>query len=74
MMTNPKCYMNNCFANKDGECCVLVDYPSTDPCSFFKTRKQVDAGREDAHKKLVKDGRWDLIKKYEYNRYSRRMK
>ena len=63
----PKCNNMKCFQNKDGRHCeILTDYPSQ-PCPFFKTEEQVEIDRQIAHKKLADEGKFDLIKKYEYN-------
>ena len=67
----PICNQINCFANKCGRYCdILTDNPSN-PCPFYKTDEQVEEGRVQAHRKLVDDGAFDLIEKYEYNPYRR---
>lgn len=64
----PKCNKVDCFQNKCGARCELL----TDPivgheCPFYKTDKEVDLGRIEAHQKLIEMNRYDLIQKYEYN-------
>lgn len=67
MPAKPKCTHIDCFQNKCGARCELLnDYP-TDPCPFFKTDKQVEEGRQWAHKRLVDNDRFDLIEQYEHN-------
>ena len=67
-----KCNKSNCFQNKCGVRCELLTEPtSQQPCPFFKTEEEVEAGRVWAHRKLAREGKWDLIKKYEYNPYRR---
>lgn len=64
----PKCNRVDCFQNKCGARCeLLTDYPSKQPCPFFKTMEEVEKGRMEAHKKLADEGKFDLIQKYEYN-------
>ena len=64
----PKCNRMDCFQNKCGvRCELLTDHPSVQPCPFYKTEEQVEIGRQEAHAKLVKKGRRDLIQLYEYN-------
>ena len=66
--TRPKCNRVDCFQNKCGARCeLLTDYPSIQPCPFFKTEAEVEKGRMEAHKKLADEGKFDLIQKYEYN-------
>lgn len=67
----PRCNKMDCFMNKCGTRCeLLTDYPSQ-PCPFFKTDAEVEKGRQEAHQKLVKEGKYDLIQMYEYNPYRR---
>ena len=64
----PRCNEMNCFANKCGvRCELLTAPPSVYPCPFFKTDTQLEIDRQKAHKKLADEGKYDLIKKYEYN-------
>lgn len=63
----PICNNVNCFQNKTGRYCeLLTDIPSQ-PCPFFKTQEKADIDRQEAHKKLADEGKWDLIQMYEYN-------
>lgn len=65
----PICYKDDCFQNKCGAACeLLTEYPSH-PCPFYKTYEQVETDRMKAHKKLIDEGRFDLVRKYEYNPY-----
>ena len=67
MSMKPKCNRIDCFQNKCGARCELLnDYPSQ-PCPFFKTVEQCDNDRLKAHKKLMEEGKVDLVQKYEYN-------
>lgn len=67
-MYKPRCNEKKCFQNKCGTVCeLLTGHPSTYPCPFFKTKEEVKIGRQEAHKKLADSGKWDLIRKYEYN-------
>ena len=69
--SKPKCNRMDCFQYKCGARCeLLTDYPSQ-PCPFYKTDAEVEIGRIEAHKKLVEEGRQDLIQYYEYNPYRR---
>ena len=68
----PRCNREKCFQNKCGVYCeLLTDYPSKQPCPFYKTQEQADNDRLVAHKKLASEGKWDLIQMYEYNPYRR---
>lgn len=68
----PRCNCTDCFQNPTGRACeLLTDHPSKQPCPFFKTHEQADIDRQIAHKKLADEGKYDLIKKYEYNPYRR---
>lgn len=67
MATYIKCPQSDCFQNRCGvRCDLLTGYPSY-PCAFYKTEEQVERERIQAHNKLLKEGRVDLIQKYEYN-------
>ena len=66
--SRPRCEQIDCFQNKCGARCELLDdQPSTQPCPFFKTKAEAEEGRLKAHKRLVELGMTDLITKYEYN-------
>ena len=72
MPAKPKCTKVDCFQNKCGARCELLIEPIVGhECPFYKTDKEVDQGRIDAHQKLVNMERFDLIQKYEYNPYRR---
>jgi len=63
----PRCTKMDCFQNKCGRACELLNAPPSQPCPFYKTVEEVDRGRQEAHKKLADAGRFDLIQMYEYN-------
>lgn len=66
----PICYKSDCFRNKCGIYCGLLDdIPSVHPCPFYKTDAEADSGILEAHNKLLAMGEkgMELIKKYEYN-------
>jgi hypothetical protein len=48
-------------------CDLLDDYPSKEPCPFYKTDAEAENGYIAAHNRLLDMGRLDLIRKYEYN-------
>ena len=64
----PICNKVDCFRNKCGMYCDLLDdYPSKEPCPFYKTDAEAENGYIAAHNRLLDMGRLDLIRKYEYN-------
>ncbi len=51
--------------NNHRKCTVLENNDfGGKPCPFFKTREQADADYEAAYRRLVEQGRFDLIQKY----------
>ena len=67
-MVKPKCAKVDCFQNKCGCRCELLTEPIIGKeCPFYKTDKEVDQGRIDAHRHLMDIDRPDLVQKYEYN-------
>lgn len=63
-----KCGRRTCFQNDCKVCKLLIDDPSQ-PCPFYKTAEQAEKDKKRAHDRLVKLIRFDLIEKYENNRY-----
>lgn len=63
------CIRQDCFMNKCGVFCELLKSPTDQnkPCPFYKTEEQAQFDQMDAHARLKKLGREDLIQKYEYN-------
>lgn len=63
-----RCNRGDCFANKCGVACVILDesYPDNQECPFFKTMEQYQKDRKDSHALLEEKGRYDLIAEYEY--------
>ena len=65
----PRCNKTECFGN-DGvkRCIILTDTTRPDlPCPFFKTGDQYEEDKARAHDRLIMNGRFDLIKKFENN-------
>lgn len=65
-----KCNRNDCFANKCGVACTVLNegYPKDSDCPFFKTTEQYKEDQKSAHDHLEEIGRYDLINTYENNR------
>lgn len=64
----PACSRKDCFRNNDGQHCeLLTEWPSN-PCPFYKTTEQNDSDIMTAHKRLLELGKFNLIRKYEYNK------
>lgn len=61
------CSVSGCFMNENGTYCNLLAEALDHPCPFYKTKNEVDEGRQEAHRHLVDIERFDLIRKYEYN-------
>lgn len=65
--TRVKCKSEECFQNDCGKYCKLLTRPIHGNCPFFKTHADAEIGRQEAHERLKKIGRYDLIEQYEYN-------
>ena len=63
----PRCSSDKCHHNIGGHCKLLTERTRTKPCPFFKTPEEVEEGRDEAHERLVRLGRYDLIETYETN-------
>lgn len=63
------CNKSDCFQNNSCQKCKLLTEVPHGECPFYKTQMRVDRERLEAHQKLADKGRYDLIQKYEYNRY-----
>ena len=63
----PICNCSDCFQNKSGVTCELLTANPSQPCPFYKTHMEAETDKMEAHNRLVKLGRRDLIEKYEFN-------
>ncbi len=62
---SPACGEAECFACREGKCCILTDSNFGDrPCPFRKTWDQVVREQKTGLEKLILNGRYDLIQKY----------
>lgn len=68
-VAKPRCNRADCFQNKLGVVCDLLMEHAGNPCPFYKTIPEAEVGKIEAHRRLVDLGRFDLIEKYEHNKY-----
>lgn len=63
---SPSCLFYSCFACEKLHCTILRDNDfHGKPCSFFKTRSDVQRQRQEAFDRILMNGRLDLINRYE---------
>ena len=62
---SPACGQAECFACREGKCCILTDSDFGErKCPFQKTWAQVVREQKTGLEKLILNGRYDLIQKY----------